>query len=90
MQIEFDNDKRDRTMTERGLDFARADEVFAGGHFTAPDDRSSYGEPRFITIGTLEGRMVVMVWTPRGEVRRIISMRKANEREQTRYAHRLG
>lgn len=34
--------------------------------------------------------MVVMVWTPRGEVRRIISMRKANEREQTRYAYWLG
>ncbi len=90
MQIEFDNDKRDRAMIERGLDFARADEVFAGRHFTAPDERSSYGESRFITVGTLEGRMVVMVWTPRGEVRRIISMRKANEREQTRYAHRLG
>jgi uncharacterized protein len=90
MQIEFDNDKRDKTMTERGLDFARADEVFVGRHFTAPDDRASYGEPRYITVGTLEGRMVVMVWTPRGEVRRIISMRKANEREQTRYAYWLG
>lgn len=90
MQIEFDIDKRDKTMTERGLDFARADEVFAGRHFTAPDERISYGEPRFITVGMLDGRMVVMVWTPRGEVRRIISMRKANEREQTRYAHWLG
>ena len=90
MQIEFDDGKRDKAMSERGLDFARADEVFAGRHFTAADERSSYGEPRFITIGTLEGRMVVMVWTPRGEARRIISMRKAKEREQTRYAHRLG
>jgi uncharacterized DUF497 family protein len=38
----------------------------------------------------LIGRMVVMVWTPRGEARRIISMRKANEREQTQYRSRLG
>jgi uncharacterized DUF497 family protein len=90
MQIEFDNNKRDRTLTERGLDFARAAEVFAGVHFTGEDTREDYSEPRYITAGKLDGRMVVMVWTPRGEARRIISMRKANEREQTRYAHRLG
>lgn len=35
----------------------------------------------------LDGRMVVMVWTLRGEARRIISLRKANEREQARYVH---
>ena len=77
-------------MVERGLDFARASEVFAGRHFTAQDLREDYSEPRFITVGQLDGRMVVMVWTPRGEARRIISMRKANDREQARYAHRLG
>jgi len=87
--IEFDPLKRDKTLTERGLDFARAGEVFAGRHYTAEDDREGYGEPRFITVGLLDERMVVMVWTPRGEARRIISMRKANEREQARHAHRL-
>jgi uncharacterized DUF497 family protein len=90
MQIEFDGDKRDKTLAQRGLDFARAAEVFAGSHFTGEDERSGYHEPRYITVGTLDARMVVMVWTPRGEARRIISMRKANEREQTRYAHHLG
>jgi uncharacterized DUF497 family protein len=90
MQIEFDPDKRARTLLERGLDFARVEEVFAVRHFTAEDVREAYGEPRYITVGALDGRMVVLVWTPRGEVRRIISMRKANEREQARYAHRVG
>lgn len=90
MLIEYDEGKRHQTMTERGLDFARAGEVFAGRHFTAQDVREGYGEPRYVTAGLLDGRMVVMVWTPRGEARRIISMRKANEREQARYAHRLG
>lgn len=90
MQIEFDPVKRDRALIERGLDFARAGVVFSGRHFTAEDVREDYPEPRFITVGQLDGRMVVMVWTPRGEVRRIISMRKANEREQARYARRLG
>ncbi|WP_323016220.1 BrnT family toxin [Castellaniella sp.] len=89
MEIEFDPEKRDKTLTERGLDFARADEVFAGRHFTLEDTRENYSEPRYITVGKLDNRMVVTVWTPRDEARRIISMRKANEREQTRYAHRL-
>ncbi|MFZ2854457.1 MAG: BrnT family toxin [Rhodocyclaceae bacterium] len=86
MQIEFDPDKREKTLMERGLDFARADEVFAGVNVTAEDARFDYGEPRFITAGVLDSRMVVVVWTPRGEARRIISMRKANERENTKFA----
>jgi uncharacterized DUF497 family protein len=89
MDIEFDPDKRDKTMAERGIDFARAGEVFSGRHFTAEDQREDYIEPRYITVGKLDDRMVVMVWTPRGEARRIISIRKANEREQDRFSHRL-
>jgi len=90
MRIEFDPAKRMRCLAERDLDFARATEIFGGHHFTAPDLREGYDEPRFITVGQLDARMVVMVWTPRGAARRIISMRKANEREQARFAHRLG
>lgn len=89
MQIEFDTEKRDRTLAERQLDFARAAEVFTGVNVTALDARVDYGEPRFTTVGVLDGRMVVMVWTPRGEARRIISMRKANEREIAKYAPAL-
>ncbi len=90
MPITFDIAKRDKTLAERGIDFMDAALVFEGRHFTLADDRREYGEARFITVGLLHERMVVMVWTPRGEARRIISMRKANEREQDRYRHRLG
>ena len=90
MQIEFDKAKRDRTLAERGLDFAQAADVFSGHHFTAEDNRGEFSELRYITVGLLNGRMVIIVWTPRGEVRRIISMRKANEREQAKFASRLG
>nr|VFK12379.1 MAG: hypothetical protein BECKLPF1236B_GA0070989_103413 [Candidatus Kentron sp. LPFa] len=90
MEIEFDPAKRDRTWEERGLDFARCGEVFAGRHFTAEDTRRVYDEKRYITVGKLGERIVIVVWTPRDSAHRIISMRKANEREQTRYIYRLG
>ena len=63
--------------------------VFAGSTLTVEDDRQNYGEGRFITIGFLDGRMVILVWTPRSGTRRIISMRKANEREQALYTPRF-
>lgn len=69
--------------------------VFAGPNYTFEDDRFDYPEIRFITVGLLRDRMVVVVWTRDPDVvadegRRIISMRKANAREQARYSHRLG
>ena len=85
MNIEYDQSKREKTLLERGIDFARAAEVFAGIHFTAEDTRQDYGEVRNITVGKLDARLVVMVWTQRNQTRRIISMRKANEREIKRF-----
>jgi uncharacterized DUF497 family protein len=82
--------KRDKTLRERRLDFLDAREVFAGHTYDWEDRRFHYGEVRMITVGTLRGRMVVVVWTGRGEGRRIISMRKANEREQAYYREFLG
>jgi uncharacterized DUF497 family protein len=90
MIIDFDPHKRQQTLDLRGLDMARSAEIFAGVTLTLADDRFAYGEQRFITIGYLDGRMVVLVWTGRGKARRIISMRKANEREQKIYEPRLG
>ena len=83
MRITFDAVKRDKTLIERGLDFARAREIFEGLTITMPDQRQEYGEARFLTAGWLDERIVIVVWTPRGLARRIISMRKANEREIT-------
>jgi uncharacterized DUF497 family protein len=89
MKIEYQQAKRDATLEERGVDMARAGEVFDGDTLTVEDDRQDYGEIRQITIGFLDGRMMVMVWTQRGNARRIISLRKANEREQKTYASRF-
>ncbi|MXW79405.1 MAG: BrnT family toxin [Gemmatimonadetes bacterium] len=89
MKIEFDPAKRNATLQIRGLDMARAPDVFAGATLTIEDNRKDYGEPRYITIGFLANRMVILAWTQRGKVRRIISMRKANDREQAVYGARF-
>lgn len=89
MSIEFDEEKRAATLKTRGLDMARAGEVFEGTTLTDEDDRKNYGEDRFITIGFLDERMVILVWTPRNDAYRIISMRKANEREKALYTPRF-
>jgi hypothetical protein len=81
MRIEFAPAKRAPALAERGLDFKRAAEVFLGRHLTRADDRHDYGEPRFVTAGWLDARVVMVAWTQRGNARRIISMRKVNVRE---------
>ncbi len=86
MQITFDPAKRDKTLLERGLDFADAALVFSGYTVDIEDLRNDYGEARFVCYGYLAGRLVVVGYTPRGEARHIFSMRKANEREQSRIA----
>ena len=90
MIIEFDSVKREKTLLERGLDFADSDKVIEGLQFVARDDRCDYGEERFITVGLLDSRIVVIVWTPRNNARRRISMRYANDREISRYKKHLG
>jgi uncharacterized DUF497 family protein len=82
VRITFDPAKRAKTLAERGLDFADAAEVFTGLHATREDRRRDYGEPRFISAGYLRGRFVVLVWTPRGRARRIISMRYGHADEE--------
>jgi uncharacterized DUF497 family protein len=90
MLIEFDEPKRAKTLEERGLDFADAGQVLDGVQLTLADERYAYDEPRNVTFDVLSGRMVVVVWTPCGAARRIISMRYANDREIIRYANALG
>ena len=89
MLITFDPSKREKTLAARGLDFKRAKEVFDGLHLTRSDDRRDYSEERFVSAGRLEGRIVIIVWTPRGRARRVISMRKANKREIKKLSSQL-
>ncbi len=89
MRIEFDEAKRAATLKARRLDMARASLVFADATLTVEDDREDYGEVRYVTIGFLDDTMVVIVWTRRNDAHRIISLRRANERERRLYGPRF-
>jgi len=89
VRITYDPDKRAKTRFMRGLDFRDAVEVFAGPTLTLQNERRDYGEDRYQTYGLLNGRLVMVVWTARGEDRHVISMRKCNDREKARFQARL-
>ena len=91
MRYEWDEAKNRSNIAKHGFDFADAARVLTGRCVTFVDNRVDYGEERFISIGTFKSRVVVIAHTPRGpEVTRIISMRKANRREQKIFQDRLG
>ena len=81
MKVEFDPDKRNLTLQERGLDFCDAPLVFDDSEVTFLDSRFDYGEDRWLTFGWLKQVAVNVVWTWRGENRRIISMRQMHDEE---------
>jgi len=90
MFVTFDEGKRRKTLEERGVDMARAGEVFGDMTLTIEDRRRNYGETRFQTVGLLDDRLVFIAWAPREDAIRVISMRKANDREQRKFTALLG
>jgi uncharacterized DUF497 family protein len=91
MKYEWDGAKNRSNFAKHGLDFGDAEDVLTGRCVSFVDSRFDYGEVRLITLGKLAGRVVVIAHAPRGEdTTRIISMRKANRREQQIYKKRLG
>jgi uncharacterized DUF497 family protein len=89
MLIEFDPAKDAKNVADRGISLARAAELFQGVYVAAEDDRRDYGETRMIAFGRIDGRLHVCIYTDRGDVRRIISLRKANGREKARFDRQI-
>ena len=85
MQYEWDEAKRQSNIQKHGIDFLGIERVFAGQTITILDDRIDYGEPRFVTVGLLQGHVVVIAHTETDEVIRIISVRKATKHEEISY-----
>ena len=81
MEFTWSETKRATNLRAQGLDFVDAPRVFEGLTFTFEDDRFSYGEQRFVTLGLLAGFPVSIVHTESDHEIRIISFRKATNRE---------
>ncbi|MGA3188854.1 MAG: BrnT family toxin [Bryobacteraceae bacterium] len=90
MRWEWDPAKNRSNLAKHGLDFEDAEQALAGNCLTVEDCRSDYGEDRLVAVGLLKGRAIVIAYALRGEATRIISMRKANRREQEIYQKRFG
>ena len=82
---EWNEAKNRVNISKHGLKFEDAKIVFSGPCVTFEDTRHGYDEKRFITLGPLAGRVVVIAHTSRDGNTRVISMRKANSREQEIY-----
>ena len=86
MNFEWDEAKSEACFRERGFDFAYAARAFFDpDRLIQADTRRSYGEERYQLLGKIEQRLFVVVYTPRDDVLRIISARKANQREVRHY-----
>ena len=83
--FEWDEEKRLRNIEKHGIDFIGAREIWQGPVIEQASPQSHHGEDRILAIGMSEGRCITVVYTWRGDYRRIISARKARSNEQADY-----
>jgi uncharacterized DUF497 family protein len=86
VHFEWDDEKNKSNVRKHGFDFTDAWEIFEAPMLTGLDEREDYGEDRWIGIGLLRGRIIVVVFTERDvETIRVISLRKASRHERIKY-----
>jgi uncharacterized DUF497 family protein len=85
MKIDFDAAKNEKNIQERGISFESAAEIDWETALVGTDRRKEYGEPRYKALGFIEDRLHVLVFTVRKGGIRVISLRKANRREEREY-----
>lgn len=88
MKIEFDPEKNNKNIIERGLSFENVRNFDFKTALFEIDDRHDYGETRIIALGHIEQRLHVLIFTKREAAIRVISLRKANKKERLRYENK--
>ena len=86
MLIEYDPPKSAKNLRERGIGFERFAEMDLDTAISVEDTRKDYGKRRLRVLGHIGGQLHAAVITPRGETIRVISLRRANTREERAYA----
>jgi uncharacterized DUF497 family protein len=84
--VEFDPEKSVKNFRERGIGFERVADIDFDTAISVEDRRRNYGEVRLRVLGTIDGKLHAAVITPRGERIRVVSLRRANQREERAYA----
>ncbi len=85
MLFEWDDEERSRVAQQRGIDFVRLAASLFDGRPVLTTLSARDGEDRFITIGALDGRTFVVMWTWRGPAIRLIRARRARDGEERTY-----
>jgi len=87
MKIEYDLDKAAiNPLNHDGVTFDEAKPVLFDPYALTREDVDADGEQRFVTLGMgAKGRILIVVWTQRGDCVRLISAWKANQPQRRRY-----
>ena len=86
----WDPRKASANLRKHGVRFSDAEGALYDPMALAREDRASEGERRFVAIGMDHlARLVVVVFSPRGESAQLISARRATRKERQQYAQRI-
>jgi uncharacterized DUF497 family protein len=86
MRVTYDPAKSERNIAERGMAFDLAEDFDWSTALIAEDTRQDYLERRYQALGLIDGHLHMLVFTPRDGAVHVISLRRANKRERSRYA----
>lgn len=89
MQFEWDERKNRHNIEKHGIALSDSWQIFERPLLIRMDERKDYGEPRWVALGDLNGTVVILVFTRRGETIRVISIRKGNKHERQIYQNRI-
>jgi uncharacterized DUF497 family protein len=85
MQYEWDESKRAANLAKHGVDFIEAEAFDWQKALESQDNRVDYGEDRWVALGCIGNRIYTLIYTRRGDMIRLISLRRANKREREYY-----
>jgi uncharacterized protein len=86
---EWDEDKRSQNLRKHGVDFAIVEGFDWENSLIFEDTREAYLEPRWVGFGPIGDRLFALVFTMRGDITRVISLREATRRERRLYVQEI-
>ena len=89
MMFEWDEQKNKLNIAKHGIDFTDAKEIWQGPVMEGTSNQVQHDEPRVLAVGVMRGYCITVVYTWRGDVRRLISARKARTNERENYEKKL-